>query len=261
MSQRDRYSNYDSFAWFYNKHWGREIPNQIFTMIERLLLSRMPAGGRVLDLCCGTGQTSAALARRGFRVTGVDGSEEVLRYAHRNAPEVDFISADARSLRLPAVYDGVVSTFDSLNHILDLGELTQVFRNAHAALREGGLFLFDMNMEEAFLSRWQDYFTIVEGDNICVLRRQFDPSARLGRYDIATFRLRAQSWRRTDVVVFERCYSRREIITALKRSGFGEMSSHHAEQDVGLADHAGRVFFLVRKRSAATEGRRGRRRR
>lgn len=251
MSTEERYSNYDSFAWFYNKHWSREIPNQIFTVMEKLLLPRMPAGGRILDLCCGTGQTSAALTERGFRVTGVDGSEEMLRYARRNASGAEFISADARSFRLAPVYDGIVSTFDSLNHVMHLGELTQVFRNAHAALAEGGLFLFDMIMEEAFLLRWQDYFTIVGDDNICVLRGQYDPDQRIGRCDVAMFRLKGKAWRRMDIVILERCYSKSEIKTALKESGFKEVSVYHAEKDFGLVDHIGRVFFLARKNSAA----------
>lgn len=248
---KEPYSNYDSLAWFYNKHWSLEIPNQIFTVIEKLLLPCMPAGGRLLDLCCGTGQTSAALIERGFRVTGIDGSEEMLHYARRNASAAEFISADARSFRLDPVYDGIVSTFDSLNHVLHLWELTQVFDNAHAALAEGGLFLFDMIMDEAFLLRRQDYFTIVGDDHICVLRGQYDPDQRISRTDAAMFRLKGKAWRRIDVVILERCYSENEIKTALKDSGFKEVSLYHAEKDLDLADHIGRVFFLARKSSAA----------
>jgi len=253
MSKENRYSNYDSFAWFYDKHWSREVPNQIFTIIEKLILPRMPPGGRVLDLCCGTGQTSAALTERGFRVTGVDGSEEMLRYARRNASAAKFIFSDVRSFRSEPVYDGIVSTFDSLNHVLQLGELAQVFRNAHAALAEGGFFFFDMLMEEAFLLRWKDYFTIVGEDNICVLRGQYDPDLKIGRYDAAMFRLKHNAWRHIDVVILERCYSKNEIKTALKESGFKEISLYHAEQKgCGLVDHLGRVFFLARKNSAAS---------
>jgi SAM-dependent methyltransferase len=252
MSNEERYSNYDSFAWFYEKHWSREVPNQIFTVIERLLLPRMPAGGHILDLCCGTGKTSAALTQRGFRVTGIEGSEEMLRYARRNASSVEFISADARSFRLEPVYDGILSTFDSLNHVMHLAELMQVFRNAHAALAEGGLFLFDMILEEVFLGRWQDYSTIVGSDNICVLSGQYDRDQRIGRSDVAMFRLKSKAWQRIDVVILERCYSKSEIKTALKKSGFKEVSLYYAEKDFGLADQAGRVFFLARKNSAAS---------
>lgn len=249
------YSNYDSFAWFYNKHWSRDVPNQIFTVIEKLLLRRISAGGHVLDLCCGTGQTAAALLDRGFMVTGVDGSEEMLRVARQNASAVKFICADARYFWSAPVYDGLVSTFDSLNHIMNLEELTQVFRNVHAALAKGGLFLFDMNLEQAFLSRWRDYFTIVEQDNICALSSQYDSDKKIGRFDVATFRLKGKTWRRMDFVILERCYSTNEIKITLKKSGFKDVSIYRAE-DLGLADHIGRVFLLARKNSAPfTRGR------
>lgn len=259
MSKEERYSNYDSFAWFYEKHWSRDVPNQIFAIIEKLLLPRMPAGGRMLDLCCGTGRTSAALTERGFRVTGVEGSEEMLRYARRNASAAEFISADARSFRLDPIYDGIVSTFDSLNHVLHLRELTQVFRNAHAALAEEGLFLFDMIMEEGYLLRWQDYSAIVGDDNICVLSGQYDPDQRIGRCDVAMFRLKGKAWRRMDIVVVEKCYSKSEIKTALKKSGFKEVSVYYAEKDFGLVEQTGRAFFLARKNSAASVNRREKR--
>ena len=260
MSKEERYSNYDSFAWFYNKHWSREIPNQIFTVTEKLLLPRIPAGGRILDLCCGTGQTSAALTERGFCVTGVDGSKEMLRYARRNAPAADFIVSDARSFTLAPVYDGIVSTFDSLNHVLVLNELRRVFRNVHSALADGGLFFFDMNMEEAFLLRWQDYFTIVEEDNICVLSSQYEADQRIGRFDVATFRLNRNAWVRADLVIVEKCYSKSEVKTALKESGFNVASFYYAEKDFGLANQTGRAFFLARKNSQPSVNRTEKRR-
>jgi len=255
MATEERYSDYDSFAWFYEKHWSREVPNQIFAVIDKLLLPRIPASGRMLDLCCGTGRTSAALTERGFCVTGVDGSKEMLRYARRNAPGADFILSDARSFTLAPVYDGIVSTFDSLNHVLHLKELKQVFRNAHAALAEGGLFLFDLIMEEGYLLRWQDFSTIVGDDNICVLSAQYDQDQKIGRCDVAMFRLKGMAWHRRDIVIVEKCYSQSEVKTALKQSGFKEVSVYYAENDFGLVDHAGRIFFLARKNSAASVNR------
>ena len=170
MSTRELFSDYDPFAWFYNKHWTSEIPQQMLIAIDKLLVPRLPARARILDLCCGTGQIAAALIERGFELTGIDGSPEMLRYARENAPAARFILDDARSFKLPAVYDGIISTFDSLNHVMSMEELVEVFRHAYRALAPTGLFLFDMNMEEGFILHWQDYFAIVEDDNGCVLR-------------------------------------------------------------------------------------------
>ena len=243
----ESFSDYDPFARFYQRHWSREVPVGILAVIERLLLPRLPRGARILDLCCGTGYTLSELTARGFEVTGLDRSEEMLGFARRAAPESRLILADARSFELPPVYDAVISTFDSLNHVMTLTDLTAVFGNVYRALVPCGLFLFDMNMEQAFLHHWADYFAIVEDEEVCVLRGTYDRGRKIARYDITMFRREGETWRRTDTVISERCYTAKEVRRALKAAGFKEVSSHNAEKEMALAEHVGRTFFLARK--------------
>ncbi|HKS30730.1 MAG TPA: class I SAM-dependent methyltransferase [Pyrinomonadaceae bacterium] len=240
-------SSYDAFSWFYERHWCEEVPPAIFTVIERLLLPSLPSASRILDLCCGTGYTTARLERMGYNVTGLDASEKMLRYARQHAPRSGFVQADARSFDLPQSFDAVISTFDSLNHLMTLEELRAAMACTHRSLRPGGLFLFDMNMESGFLNHWADYFSIVEGDEACILRGHYDRGEKLGRYDITMFRRRGEVWERSDTVITERCYSMKEIKGALRQSGFAEAAVFDAERDMGLADHTGRKFFLARK--------------
>ena len=247
MPMEERYSDYDLFARIYNRYWGHEVPSQILTVIDMLLVPRLPRGGRILDLCCGTGYIASELTKRGFEVTGLDGSSEMLRYARHNAPSSHFILADARSFELPPVYHGIVSTFDSLNHLMTLEGLTAALCNAYRALAPSGLFLFDMNMEEGFLEHWADCFAIVEDRDVCVLQGAYDRKQRIGRYDITIFRRQGKTWQRKDTTISERCYSVIQVMRALKKAGFREASTHDAEKDLGLTEHAGRTFFLARK--------------
>jgi SAM-dependent methyltransferase len=240
-------SAYDAFAWFFNKYWSREIPEQMLSAIEPLLLTRLPEHAHLLDLCCGTGQLAAALTERGYAVTGIDNSTEMLRYARHNAPAAEFVRADARRFHLPTRFDAVVSTFDSLNHFLSLEELSAVFRQTRQALAPSGWFLFDMNVERGFLAHWRDYFAIVEEDEVCVLRGEYDPEQKLGRYDITMFRRRGRAWQRNDTTVSERCYEPEEIERELTKAGFNEPLTFDAEKDLGLTDHTGRIFFLTRR--------------
>lgn len=238
-------SGYDAFAWFFNKYWSREIPEQMMFAIEQLLLPRVPARAHLLDLCCGTGQLAAALAQRGYDVTGIDNSSEMLRYARLNAPAARFIEADARRFNLPETFAAIVSTFDSLNHFLSIEELSMVFQEVRQALAPAGWFLFDMNIERGFLDHWTDYFAIVEEHEVCVLRGDYDPHLKLGRYHITMFRQRGSLWQRTDTTISERCYEQRQIKRELKKAGFREVLTFDAAADLGLADHTGRIFFLV----------------
>ena len=52
-------------------------------------------GGRVMDLGCGTGALIPTLVNKGYKVTGVDASDNMLEIARKNNPDVEFIKKDA----------------------------------------------------------------------------------------------------------------------------------------------------------------------
>ncbi len=249
-----RYTDYDTFAWIYNKYWGTDSARRFLPVLESLLLPHLLSRARILDLCCGTGQLAQALAQRGYQVTGIDGSEEMIRLARINAPDVEFIVEDARTFSLPAVYHAVVSTYDSLNHIMSIEELSRVFRNVYACLQQGGLFLFDLNMEQGYKARWRGSFGMVEDDHVCVVRASFDEEEGVGRMAITIFRLDDDVWRRYDVTLLQRCYSELEIRSALEATGFTDVQTFDAQNDLGWSREVGRVFFLGWKRMESGGG-------
>src|ERR1051325_3517154 len=113
---------YDDFAWFYNRYWNEEFHSLAFPLLERIWLSRIPPRSRILDICCGTGFLAGLLSSRGYTVTGIDASATMIQYARENVPAAEFRVCDATQFRLPRNFDAAVSTFDSLNHILNPGE-------------------------------------------------------------------------------------------------------------------------------------------
>ncbi|MFC1989169.1 class I SAM-dependent DNA methyltransferase [Chloroflexota bacterium] len=244
------YSDYDRFAWVYNKHWGDEYAQQVLPILENLVLCNLPAKASILDLCCGTGQLARTLTALGYKVTGLDRSEEMLYFAREKAPSGEFIVADARSFKLPNVYHAVVSTFDSLNHIMSLEELTDVFRNVHAALREKGLFFFDLNMEEGFKTTWHDSFGIVEDNLVCVVRFSYTPEERTAQFDTTTFYPQQQGWQRSDLTLVQKCYSDAEVRSALSTAGFAKIHVYSHDEQRGLAElniEPERAFFVCQK--------------
>jgi len=238
---------YDDFAWFYNRYWSEEFHSAAFPILERIWLDRQPAGARILDVCCGTGYLAALLAARGFRVTGLDISREMLAYARLNAPAADFFAADAANFHLGRTYDAAASTFDSLNHLLDPAALEAAFRNIAAAVRPGGLVAFDMLLDEAYQTRWGESFALVRDDHLLTITgAAFDAHSRIARITVTMFRLLEGVWRRSDVAIEERCYSPDEISGALDAAGFGEVLCYDAA-DLGMAGELGegRTFFVA----------------
>ena len=250
----NRYDAYDAFARVYNQHWG-VFATQVYPILEHLVLENLPPGSAVLDLCCGTGQLAAELSRRGYRTTGLDGSEKMIEIARKNAPDVDFVVQDARNFALPDTFSAIFSTFDSLNHVMKLDELEEVFRSVFAVLEGGGYFLFDLNMEEGFRTRWRGSYGFVEEDHVCVVQNSHDANEKTGRKDFTLFELKDSGWARTDFPLIQRWYEEREIRERLRKAGFEEPQSFDWNELVEGSTRStpwglGRMLFVARKRDA-----------
>ncbi|MEO1792410.1 MAG: class I SAM-dependent methyltransferase [Cyanobacteria bacterium J06629_19] len=150
-----RYSDYDNWAWLYNQTMGPDYSQPQLDLLKRVLLPQIPVQGDILDLCCGTGQLIQPLVEAGYRVTGLDGSEDMLSYARKNAPQATYCLEDARTFDLENRFDGAFSTSASLNHLMTLEDLTQVFERVYASLKSGGIFVFDLNHPKQLERWWQ----------------------------------------------------------------------------------------------------------
>ena len=241
------YGVYDPFAWFYNQGWGSDYHQQAAPLLAEHVFPKLAAGARVLDVCCGTGDLSRVLAAHGYRVTGIDGSEEMLRFAREQTPGAEFCLADARCFSLGSRFDAALSTYDSLNHILDAKELEEAFLSVRRALVAGGLFVFDLNTEESFETLWCGSSGTVEETAAGITRASYNAAEKIGRADLTLFRLaEGEGWRRSDITVFERCYAVEEVTAALGRAGFTEIEARPAWELGMRGDMAvGRVFFFA----------------
>ncbi|WP_432745295.1 class I SAM-dependent methyltransferase [Streptomyces sp. JH002] len=105
------------------------------------LCRRVPAGGRILDVGCGSGVPVArVLTDAGYRVTGIDISATQIRRAREHVPGAEFAVGDATTASFaPASFDAVVSLY-ALIHI-PLPEQPPLLRNIAGWLRPGGCFV------------------------------------------------------------------------------------------------------------------------
>jgi SAM-dependent methyltransferase len=106
---------------------------------------RLPAGARILDLPCGYGRHAALLARRGFRVVGVDLSPAMLAEARRRyaeGPRLRFRRADMRHIAYRDEFDAVVNLYTSFGYFTPAQNVAALRRMARA-LRSGGRLLID----------------------------------------------------------------------------------------------------------------------
>ncbi|UCH50781.1 MAG: class I SAM-dependent methyltransferase [Chloroflexota bacterium] len=245
-----RYNDYDVFAWLYNRELGF-YGNSIFPFLKIIAGDNLPDGARILDLCCGTGQLVKVLCENGYEVTGIDGSAKMLQYAKKNAPFAEFILGDARTFKLSAEYDAVFSTFDSLNHIISLTELEQVFENVYKCLNKGGIFIFDLNMQKHFETNMRGTNYIREGQKyLYIMRNEYDEQKKLGKYTVTIFQPKDKLWKRSDIILYQTWYPLEDIVFSLRKIGFTSIKTHaftHQRKLQEVDENSDRVFFYAQK--------------
>lgn len=101
----------------------------------------------ILDLGCGTGGHAIPLAQRGYQVTGIDRSEEMLEAAkiksNQANTDVNFQRGDIQNLVLNTKYDSVLAMFAVISYQTTNDDLIAAFRTSRAHLEPEGLFIFD----------------------------------------------------------------------------------------------------------------------
>lgn len=95
----------------------------------------------VLDLGCGNGALTKALADRGHDAEGLDASGELLETARRNYPELRFMQGDAVRFRADKAYDAVFS--NAVLHWIDAENQPALIAHVYDALKPGGQFVFE----------------------------------------------------------------------------------------------------------------------
>jgi trans-aconitate methyltransferase len=125
-----------------NDQWDAALYDQKYSFVFEYgrglvsLLDPRP-GERILDLGCGTGQLTRAIADAGARVVGIDSSPGMVEAARAQYPDLEFVEADARSFSFPYTFDAVFSNA-VLHWIL---EAESVVRRVSDSLKAGGRFV------------------------------------------------------------------------------------------------------------------------
>lgn len=252
-----RYDNYTSIAWFYNKFWSKPLADVAIQNLNKILFPKLKPGAKVLDLMCGNGHITQALKKRGYKMTGLDGSEGMLKFAQQNAPGVPFILEDARTFNMKNEFDAVVCMNDGLNHIMEYKELVMAARKVYASVKKGGYFVFDVNLEDR-------YKTILHGDVkgaqdstfAFIYNYRYNAEQRLANIQFNIFIPGApanngvyESWKRVDVNIEQYCYPHIKIIEAIETVGFVVLKTYDGQEDLKNGGYnKGRRYYVCQKK-------------
>lgn len=132
------------YAAFYDVQRGRGGREDVEFYVDRA----READGPVLELACGTGRVTLALARAGVDVDGFDRSADALDVLRERAREAGLDPAvwraDMTDFAVDREYDLAICPFNSLQHARTVDDQLAVLERAHEALAPGGTFVFDV---------------------------------------------------------------------------------------------------------------------
>src|SRR5215467_4207115 len=135
----------------FSRHFLRTATrSQRYTQREMAFLEQcelLRPGRRILDVACGGGRHSLAMARRGAVVTGVDLGPAAIATARQRAKkaglQVEFVQADVRRLEYEAMFDAVTFIFGCFTE-MTRQDAAEVLRRIGRSLRPGGMFVLDV---------------------------------------------------------------------------------------------------------------------
>ena len=205
----------------------------------------------VVDLACGTGSVTEILARKGYRVTGVDMSEEMLTEAAMKTMDMEqppmYSCQLLQNLRLPRGVDMAVCALDSLDYILDPEDCKEAIRRAYKALNPGGIFIFDVNTPEKLRAMDDQVFLDEDDDVYCVWRGEFDEETNICSYGMDLFQREGNMWRRSFEEHREYAYSQEQLTEFLKDAGFTHIEVYADRLFEAPREGEQRIYFKARK--------------
>jgi 2-polyprenyl-3-methyl-5-hydroxy-6-metoxy-1,4-benzoquinol methylase len=102
------YLVYDEISNWFDAHRSKELTMERFYL--DLLQKHIPAGSKILDVGCGTGEPIAQfLISQSYKLTGIDANKKMIDLCKQRFPNAKWLLADMRTLNLQEKFHAVIA--------------------------------------------------------------------------------------------------------------------------------------------------------
>lgn len=245
-------SSYQNFAFLYDSLTFDVDYERIADFIQARLTARGMKNGLVLDLACGTGTLTLALSRRGYDMTGVDASEDMLSVARQKeaSETILFLNQPMEDFELYGTVDAIVCVLDSVNYLTDPEALRKTFRLCANYLNPGGILIFDVNSEYKFRHiLGNETYTYETDDIFYVWENEFSEDEGLCNLYLTFFEETENGlYRRIDEMHTQRVYADDFICKALADAGLTLVRRYDDYEDQDPSETTQRIVYEVMKK-------------
>lgn len=206
----------------------------------------------VLDLGCGTGKMTLELASRGYDMTGIDLSTEMLDVARGIAEEAGhdilWLAQDMREFELYGTVDAAVSCLDCINHLTKPSDVKKTFDLVHNYLIPDGIFIFDINGKAKFENVYADRSYVMEEDGgVCIWQNYYDKKTKLCDFYITLFEETPDGrYERYDEEETERMFTLSDMKKMLSASGLEFIGAYSDFNFTEADDSSERIYIAAR---------------
>ncbi len=169
MEREDLEDEYAPFAEIYDIFYRKTDDLEFYASMAKRF------GEPVLELGCGTGRVLLHLAKKGFKITGLDSSRSMLGILEKKLRElpsdvrdrVEVVHGDMRNFKLDKMFKLIIIPFSTIVSNLSLEDGLKTFKNCYNHLENGGALVFDVFIPnfEYLSKRERRFFDIRELDD------------------------------------------------------------------------------------------------
>jgi len=243
--------------WFDDSSFWRELYPFMFSerrfadapeQVSKLLKLAKPKGKSALDLCCGPGRCSIALAKKRFSVTGVDKTKYLLDKARAKAAaarvKIEFTLQDMRDFVRPDSFDLVISMFTSFGYFDDKREDLIVLQHVFRSLKPGGVCAIELLGKERLAKVLQPTNSTALPNGTLIVERHeiFDDWTRIRNEWLIVHKGRARSFK-----FHHTLYSGQELRDLMQRAGFAPVTLYGSLDGAEYGPNAERLIAIARK--------------
>lgn len=243
---------YQTFARLYDELFDDDMYQAWADFVQTIV----PQPTAILDVAGGAGRFAVLMAQRGYEMTDLDLSPEMLSLAveHREAAQIDLMLVEGNMLTLGDLpqYPVITCFADSFCYLNNFAEFEQALSEIYQHLEAGGYFIFDMmslyQMDQVYpgyMFNYQD-----EDHQRAFMWQSFaDDDVEYGVIHDLTFFVQNATgqYDRLSEMHFQRSYPREQVLAALKKLGYQKIELTADFGQAPVDDETTRWFFVCQK--------------
>ena len=221
---------------------------KIYKFIREVLGKKSLEPELVLEMACGTGGLTEKITRD-YKLHAFDLSDDMLSVCENKirSKNLKLFKQNMAGFSAPSSYDAIFSVGDSLNYVTDVKDFEAAIKSSYNHLKEGGIFIFDLNTEYKFKNIPPVTVDEVE-DVLYIWENIYDEKEKLNTYGVNFFRnIKGNDYKRFYEEHLERAYDLSFVKNLLEKIGFKDIEVYDDYEFKEVSDETSRYTFIARR--------------